>query len=100
VTTACKSSTVGSSSRTGLGNSRVTRQVETPMGFAISRSAHSATGFPLVQAAGYLENENALPPTVFERGAQIAFTGGTVLDPVENTDSVAPGQLCNELLHN
>ena len=45
-------------------------------------------------------NANILAPAVFERSAQIPFTGGTVLDPVQYAQIVAPGQLYNELLHN
>ena len=56
--------------------------------------------FPLMQPTGNLEYENVPAPAVFERGAEIPFTRGTVLDSVENADIVAPGQFCNELLQN
>jgi hypothetical protein len=39
-------------------------------------------------------------PAVFDRRAQIPFTGLTVLDPFEKNHVVAPRQLSSKLLHN
>ena len=44
VTTTCRSSTVGTSSRMGAGNSRVTRKLETPIGLSILRRVYSTIG--------------------------------------------------------
>jgi hypothetical protein len=56
--------------------------------------------FPLVQAALDLENQNILTPAVFESGPEVPFSGGPVLDPVQNPQIVAPGQFGNERLQN
>jgi hypothetical protein len=53
-----------------------------------------------VQAAFDLQNQNILTPAIFERGAQIPISRGTVLNPIENPQIVAPGQFGNELLQN
>ena len=46
--------------------------------------------FPLMQPTGNLEDENIPAPAVFERGAEIPFTCGTVLDPVEQRAYCGP----------
>jgi hypothetical protein len=45
-------------------------------------------------------DEDILTPPVLERRMEIPLPGWSVLDPVENSKIVSPGQLCNELLHN
>jgi hypothetical protein len=53
-----------------------------------------------MQTALDLQDQNIPTPTVFEGGAKVPLSRGTVLDPIQDSDIVAPGQFCNELLQN
>jgi hypothetical protein len=44
--------------------------------------------------AHFVTSGFATPP-VFERGSQVPLSGGTILDPVQNPQIVAPGQFGN-----
>jgi hypothetical protein len=56
--------------------------------------------FPLMQTALDLQYQDIPTPAVFEGGAKVPLSRGTVLDPIQDSDIVAPGQFCNELLQN
>ena len=56
--------------------------------------------FPLVQPALNLQNQYILAPAILQSGPQVLFPCRAVLDPVQNSQIVASGQFCNELLQN
>lgn len=53
-----------------------------------------------MQPALNLKDQDILTPAEFESGPEVPLSCGTVLDPVQNPEIVAPGQFCNELLQN
>jgi len=55
---------------------------------------------PIMQTALDLQDQDIPTPAVFEGGAKVPLSRGTVLDPVQDSDIVSPGQFCNELLQN
>ena len=65
-----------------------------------TREVGEGLPFPFVQSALDLQDQNIPTPAVFEGGAKVPLSRGTILDPVQDTDIVAPGQFCNELLQN
>ena len=55
--------------------------------------------FSLVKPTLDLEDEDILAPSMFHGGFQVPLPRRPVLNPVEEPRLVAPGQLCNNLLH-
>ena len=65
-----------------------------------TREVGEGLPFPLMQTALDLKDQDIPTPAVFEGGPKVPLSRGTILDPVQDPDIVAPGQFCNELLQN